>query len=191
MATQHLIRTLAAALALSAAAAAAATAATPPPVPPANAQPAAVAAEYLGQISELKSKTMLVVCVGIPRDVAPGITFMGGAIVKGNVMVLSLSAVCQPLQFIWRNSPIFTGQAESTLPYSSIDAIEIVANEWFTAQGITNGQRGLCKAVQYTWKLLRRSDLSPSFLAAARAHLLDQALLPSGYVITSSCLTSG
>jgi len=165
--------------------------AAPPPVPPATAQPAEVAAEYLGQISELKSKTMLVACLRLPRDTPSGITFMGGAIVKGNVMVLSLSAVCQPLQVDWRNSPIFTGHSESTLPFASVDAIEIVANEWFVTQGVASGQRALCKAVQYTWKLLRRSDLSPSFLAAARAHLLDQALLPSGYVITPGCLASG
>lgn len=165
--------------------------AAPPPVPPANAQPAEVAAQFLGQVSELKSKSMLVACVEIRRNVAPGLTFIGGAIVKGNVMVLSLSAVCQPLQFAWRNSPIFTGHAESTLPFSSVDAVEIVANEWFVTQGVANGQRALCKAVQYTWKWLRRSDLSTSFLAAARAHLLDQALLPSGYVITPACLANG
>jgi hypothetical protein len=163
----------------------------PPPVPPANAQPAEVAAEYLGQISELKSKTMVVACVTVPRNVAPGVTFMGGAIVKGNVMVLSRSAVCQPLQVAWRNSPIFTGHAESSLPFSSVDAVEIVANEWFVAQGVANGQYALCKAVQYTWKWLRRSNVSPSFLAAARKHLLDQALLPSGYVITPGCLARG
>jgi hypothetical protein len=174
------------ALALSAAAVAA-----PPSVPPANAQPAQVAAEYLGQISELKSKTMLVVCLGIPRNVPAGITFMGGAVVKGNVMVLSLSGVCKPLQLAWRTSPIFTGHAASTLPYSAVDAIEIVANEWFATQGVTNGKRALCKAVQYTWKWLRRSDLSPSFVAAARAHLLDQGLLPSGYLITPGCLAKG
>lgn len=166
-------------------------AAAPPSVPPANAQPAEIASDYLGQISELKSKTMVVVCVGIPRNVPPGITFMGAAIVKGNVMVLSLSAVCQPLQAAWRNSPIFTGHAEPTLPLSSVDAVEIVANEWFVTQGVSNGQRALCKAVQYTWKWLRRSDMSRSFLAAARAHLLDQALLPSGYVITPGCLAAG
>jgi hypothetical protein len=165
--------------------------AAPPAVPPANAQPAAIAGDYLGQISELKSKTMVVACVGIPRNVAPGITFMGGAIVKGNIMVLSLSAVCQPLQAAWRNSPIFTGHAEPTLPFSSVDAVEIVANEWFVTQGVANGQRALCKAVQYTWKWLRRSDLSRSFLAATRARLLDQALLPSGYLITPGCLAAG
>jgi hypothetical protein len=165
--------------------------AAPPPVPPANAPPAEVAAQYLESISESKSKLMLVACIEIPRNVAPGITFMGGAIVKGNVMVLSLSAVCQPLQFAWRNAPIFTGHAESTLPFSSVDAVEIVANEWFVTQGVASAQRALCKAVQYTWKWLRRSDLSPSFVAEARSHLLDQALLPSGYVITPTCLASG
>lgn len=116
---------------------------------------------------------------------------MGGAILKGNVMLLSLRAVCQPLQSIWRNAPIYTGHAEPTLPLSAVDAIEIVANEWFVTQGVIEGQRALCKAVQYTWKWLRRSDLSSSFLAVARAHLLDQALLPSGYVITPSCLANG
>ena len=65
-----------------------AVAALPAGMPPANAQPAEVAGQFLGQISELKSKTMLVACVGLPRDVPLGITFMGGAIVKGNVMVL-------------------------------------------------------------------------------------------------------
>ena len=99
--------------------------------------------------------------------------------------------MCQPLQFIWRNAPIFTGQSESTLPFGAVDAVEIVANEWFVTQGLTEGQRALCKAVQYTWKWLRRSDLSSSFLVAARAHLLDQTLLPSGYVITPGCLASG
>jgi hypothetical protein len=166
-------------------------AAPPASVPPANAPPAQVAAQYLGQISELKSKTMLVLCVQIPRTVPSGITFMGGAIVKGNAMVLSLSAVCEPLQALWRSSPIFTGQAQASLPMSAVDAIEIVANEWFVTQGVSNGKRALCKAVQYTWKWLRRSDLPPSFLVAARAHLLDQALLPSGYAITSTCLGAG
>jgi hypothetical protein len=167
--------------------------ATPPlSVPPANAPPPAqVAAQYLGQISELKSKTMLVLCAEIPRNVASGITFMGGAIVKGNAMVLSMSAVCKPLQALWRSSPIFTGQAASSLPLNSIDAVEIVANEWFVTQGVKDETRALCKAVQYTWKWLRRSDLSPSFLEAARSHLLDQALLPSGYVITPTCLARG
>ncbi len=154
------------------------------PVPPPNAQPAEVAGQYLGEISELKSKPMLVVCVSVPRNVPFGITFLGGAVVKGNVMILSLSSVCRPLQLAWRDSPIFTGHAQPTLPYSSVDAVEIVANEWFATRGVTSGPRALCKAVQYTWKWLRRSDLSPSFVAAARAHLLDQALLPSGYVIT-------
>jgi hypothetical protein len=166
-------------------------AAAPPSIPPANAQPAEVASQFLGQISELKVKPMLVACVAIPRNVSPGITFMGGAIVKGNVMVLDLSAVCQPLQFIWRNAPIFTGHPEPTLPFGSVDAIEIVANQWFVTQGVVSGPRALCKAVQYTWKWLRRSDLSASFLQAARVHLLDQALLPSGYVITSGCLANG
>lgn len=81
----------------------------PASVPSANAGPAEVAAQYLGQISQLKSKTMLVVCAGVPRDVPLGIPFMGGTIVKGIVMVLSLGAVCQPLQLIWRNAPIVTG----------------------------------------------------------------------------------
>jgi hypothetical protein len=168
-----------------------ASASAPSSLPPANAGPAEVAGQFLGQISELKSKTMLIVCVAIPNDLAPGITFMGGAIVKGNVMLLSLSAVCQPLQSIWRNAPVFTGQAQATLPMSSVDAIEIVANEWFVTQGVSNGPRALCKAVQYTWKWLRRSDLSASFRASARAHLLDQAELPSGYVITPGCLATG
>jgi hypothetical protein len=162
-----------------------------PPIPPANAQPAEVAAQFLGSISESKSKSMLVACIEIPRNVAPGITFMGGAIVKGNVMLLSLGAVCQPLQFAWRNAPIFTGHAELTLPFSSVDAVEIVANEWFVTQGVASAPRALCKAVQYTWKWLRRADLSPSFVAEARSHLLDQTLLPSGYVITPACLAGG
>lgn len=168
-----------------------AAAAASPPVPPANAQPAEVAGEYLGQISELKSKTMLVACVGIPRNVPAGITFMGAAIVKGNVMVLDLSAVCRPLQLLWRNSPIFTGQTETSVPLGAIDAIEIVANEWFATQGVTSGPRALCKAVQYTWKWVRRSGFSPAFVSSVRAHLLDQALLPSGYVITPGCLAGG
>lgn len=160
-------------------------------MPPANAGPAVVAGQFLTAISESKSKAMLVVCVAIRRNVAPGITFMGGAIVKGNVMVLSESAVCHPLQIAWRDSPIFTGRAEASLPFSSVDAVEIVANEWFVTQGVNSGPRALCKAVQYTWKYLRRSDLSRDFLATARTHLLDQALLPSGYVITPSCLATG
>jgi len=159
------------------------------PLPPANAGPAVVAGQFLEQISELKVKPMVVACIGIPRNVAPGITFLGGAIVKGNVMVLSLGVVCRPLQGLWRE--LLTHHPQPTLPFSVVDAVEIIANEWFVTQGVTSGQRALCKAVQYTWKWLRRNDLSASFLPVARAHLLDQALLPSGYVITPGCLATG
>ena len=157
--------------------------------PAAGISPAAAAGQYLIQISESKAKPIPIVCATIPDDAASGVVFLGGALVKNKAMVLSLSAVCQPLQVAWHNA--LSGHAQSTLPFGTVDAIEIMAKEWFVAQGITSAQRALCKGAQYTWKWLRRSDLSPSFLTAARTHLLDRALLPPGYTITAGCLANG
>lgn len=168
-----------------------ATAATPASLPPANAPPVEIAAQFLGQISESKSKPMVVACVSIPDDLTPGIVFVGAAIVRGNVMLLSSRYVCQPLADIWRSAPVFTGHAQLTIPFSAVDAIEIIENEWFHTQGVVSGANSMCRAVEYTWKWLRRSDLSPAFLAAAQQHLLDNGLRPAGYAIPADCLTSG
>jgi hypothetical protein len=162
-----------------------------PPVLPANSSPVQIAAQYLLEISESKSKPIVVACATIPDKLTPGYVFLGGAVLKGNVMLLSTKYVCQPLAAAYRLSPIFTGHAEPTLPLSSVDAVEIVANEWFNTQGVANIRRSICHAVEYTWKWLRRSDLSPAFMAVARRHLLDNGLRPEGYAVAPGCLTAG
>ena len=161
------------------------------PVLPANSSPSAIAAQYLLEISESKSKPIIVACATIPDKLTPGFVFLGGAVLKGNVMLLSTKYVCQPLAYAYRQSPIFTGHAQPTLPFGSVDAVEIVANEWFNTQGVANVRRSICHAVEYTWKWLRRSDLSPAFMAAARRHLLDNGLRPEGYAVAPGCLTAG
>jgi hypothetical protein len=161
------------------------------PVLSADSSPAAIAAQYLLEISESKSKPIVVACATIPDKLTPGYVFLGGAVLKGNVMLLSTKYVCQPLAYAFRHAPIFTGHAQPTLPFSSVDAVEIVANEWFNTQGVANVKNSICHAVEYTWKWLRRSDLSPSFLAAARRHLLDNGLRPEGYAVAPGCLTVG
>lgn len=163
-------------------------AAPPPGIPPANAPPVEIAGQFLLEISELKTKPMLVACVTIHHMGPQNFVFLGGAIVKGNVMLLSTHYVCQPLAYAWRHSPIFTGRSQPSLPLSSIDAVEIVAQEWFHTQGLVSPPRSTCRAVEYTWKWLRRSDLSPSFLALARRHLLNNSLRPPGYTVSASCL---
>jgi hypothetical protein len=187
------VRTFTAALALTAIAGIGAlsplaAAAPSPGIPPADASPVEIAGQYLLEISELKTKPMLVACVTIQHTGPQGFVFLGGAIVKGNVMLLSARFVCQPLAYAWRQSPIFTGHSQQTLPFSSIDAVEIVAQEWLHTQGVVSTQRSICRAVQYTWKWLRRSDFSRSFLAIARRHLLDNGLRPAGYSVSTSCL---
>jgi hypothetical protein len=162
-----------------------------PPILSANSSPVQIAAQYLLEISESKSKPIAVACVTIPDKLTPGYIFLGGAVLKGNVMLLSTKYVCQPLAFAFRRSPIFTGHAQPTLPFSSLDAVEIVANEWFYTQGVADVRRSICHAVEYTWKWLRRSDLSPAFMAAARRHLLDNGLRPEGYAVAPGCLTAG
>ena len=161
------------------------------PVLSANSSPVQIAAQYLLEISESKSKPIIVACATIPDRLTPGIVFLGGAVLKGNVMLLSTKYVCQPLAYAWRHSPIFIGHSEPTLPLSSVDAVEIVANEWFATQGVANLKNSICHAVEYTWKWLRRSDLSPAFLTAARRHLLDNGLRPNGYAVAPGCLTAG
>jgi hypothetical protein len=161
------------------------------PVLSADSSPSAIAAQYLLEISESKSKPILVACATIPDKLTPGYVFLGGAVLKGNVMLLSTKYVCQPLAYAYRRSPIFTGHSQPTLPFSSVDAVEIVANEWFNTQGVADIRRSICHAVEYTWKWLRRSDLSPAFMVAARRHLLDNGLRPEGYAVAPGCLTAG
>lgn len=161
------------------------------PVPAADAPPVVIAAQFLIEISESKTKPMAVACVTFPDEGSKGFVIYGAAIVRGNVMLLSTRYVCQPLAYAWRHSPIFTGQPELTLPFSSIDAVETVAHEWFHTRGVASEEQTECHAVQYTWKWLRRANLSASFLAVARRHLLDNSRRPPGYKIPSGCLLAG
>jgi hypothetical protein len=161
------------------------------PVPPADAPPVVIATQFLIEISESKTKPMAVGCVTFPDEGSKGFVIYGAAIVRGNVMLLSTRYVCQPLAYAWRHSPIFTGQSQPTLPFSSIDAVETVAHEWFHTRGVASEKQAECHAVQYTWKWLRRSSRSASFLAAARRHLLDNSRRPPGYKIPSGCLLVG
>jgi hypothetical protein len=150
-----------------------------------------IAAQYLLEISELKTKPMAVACVTFPDERSKGFIIYGAAIVKGNLMLLSSRYVCQPLAYAYRNAPIFTGHARSTLPFSSIEAVETVAHEWFHTRGVANEEQAECHAVQYTWKWLRRSNLSASFLASARRHLLDNSRRPTDYKVPAGCLLRG
>jgi hypothetical protein len=154
-------------------------------VPPADAPPVVIAAQYLIAISESKTKPMAVACVTFPAEGSKGFVVDGAAIVKGNVMLLSTRYVCQPLAYAWRHAPIFTGHQESTLPFSSVDAVETIAHEWFHTRGVASEGTAECHAVQYTWKWLRRSNLSPDFVAIARQHLLNNSRRPPGYKIPS------
>jgi hypothetical protein len=160
-------------------------------LPPANAAPVTIAAQFLIEISESKTKPMAVGCVTITGDGSQDFVFDAAAVVKGNVMLLSMRYVCEPLAYAWRHAPIFTGKPESTIPFPSIAAVETLARAWFATRGIANEPRAECHAVQYTWKWLRRSDLAPSFLVTARRHLVNAGGRLPGYEIPPSCLLNG
>lgn len=158
------------------------------PLPPPDSPLPVIAAQYLHEISESKARGIGVRCVIFLDESAKGFVFFGAARLRGHVLYLSLLYVCLPLAVAYRRSPIFTGHPEHTLPFSSVDAVETVAHEWFHTRGVASEERTECHAVQYTWKWLRRSDLSRAYLAAARRHLLDNSRRPPQYKIPASCL---
>jgi hypothetical protein len=157
-------------------------------LPPPDSPLPVIAAQYLKEISELKAHGISVRCVTFPHEGVPGFTVFGAARLRGHVLYLSLRYVCRPLAVAYRSAPIFTGHSQPTLPFSSVDAVETVAHEWFHTRGVESEERAECHAVQYTWKWLRRSDLRPTYLAAARRHLLDNSRRPPQYKVPANCL---
>ena len=155
-------------------------------IPPANAPLPVIAKQYLNEIAGLKARPIVVRCVTFPGESIPaaGFVTLGAAHILGNTIYLSTRYVCKPLAVAWRNAPIFTGRARPSIPLASVDAVETVAHEWFNTRGV----RTECHAVQYTWKWLRRGDYPPSFLRAARRHLMDNGRRPPGYKIPANCL---
>ncbi len=158
------------------------------PLPPADSPLTVIAAQFLREISESKANGVSIRCVTFPDESAKGFIYLGAARLRGHVLYLSLRYVCRPLAVAFRSAPFFTGQPQPTVPFSSLDAVETVAHEWFHTRGVASEQITECHAVQYTWKWLRRSNRSRSYLAAARRHLVDNSRRPPEYKIPANCL---
>lgn len=149
-----------------------------------SASAAATVAQYLSEISESKWKPRPIVCAALPDRLPAGTVFLGGGLLKSNTMILSKSYVCQPLA----TAPLLS-HSGSAVSAATVDAVEVLTNDWFEAQGVTNMQRSVCDAVQYTWKFLKRSDLAPASLASARQDLLSSDLPLAERKVPISCLT--
>jgi hypothetical protein len=156
---------------------------------PARTAPLPVIAKlYLKEIAESKARPISVHCVNFPPWLYPGYKVLGLAFIRGNALYLSTKYVCEPLAAAYRNAPIFTCHAQASMPLAAVDAVETVAHEWFHTRGVSNEERTECHAVQYTWKWLRRGDLSSAFLLRAKRYLLDNRLRPPAYKIPPNCL---